>query len=74
MKLLRIGASVVRQALAGNINAASYWLSTHGGPEWRLTERHEIGGFDGAPISVSSQSKIIVYLPDNNRGDTDKPE
>jgi hypothetical protein len=42
-----IGASIVRQALAGNINAARYWLSTHGGPEWR-----EIGGFDVAPISV----------------------
>ena len=39
-----IGVALVRAALAGNVAAAKYWLSTHGGPEWRISERREIVG------------------------------
>ena len=39
-----MGAAIVRAGLAGNIHAAKYWLLTHGGPEWRITERREITG------------------------------
>jgi len=39
-----MGAALVRAGLAGNVNAIKYWLSTHGGPEWRITERREISG------------------------------
>jgi hypothetical protein len=28
---------------------------------------------DGVPIAISSESRVIVYLPDNHRGDT-KPD
>jgi hypothetical protein len=64
-----MGAAVVRAGLAGNVNAARYWLTCHGGERWRVTERREIGGFDGAPIAVNTESKVVVYLPDNGRGD-----
>jgi hypothetical protein len=63
-----IGGSVVRAALAGNMHAAKYWLSTHGGPEWRIIEGRQIGGLEGAPpIAVSTDAKVVVYLPDNGR-------
>lgn len=69
-----MGVAIVRAGLAGNILAAKYWLATHGGPEWRITERREISGIEGAaPIAVSADAKVVVYLPDNLRGDK-KPE
>jgi hypothetical protein len=63
-----IGGSVVRAALAGNMHAAKYWLSTHGGPEWRIIEGRQIGGFEGAPpIAVTGEGVVHFYLPDNGR-------
>jgi hypothetical protein len=46
----RVGAEVVRQALKGNIRAARYWLSTHGGPEWQ--ERRVLAGDPSQPIAI----------------------
>jgi hypothetical protein len=61
--------------MGGNVHAIKYWLATHGGPEWRLTERHEIGGFDGAPpIAVNGEAKVVVYLPDNGRDGSDSDQ
>jgi hypothetical protein len=48
-----LGAALVRAGLAGNVNAIRYWLCTHGGPEWKVTERREIGGIDGAPMRIA---------------------
>jgi hypothetical protein len=63
-----VGGSVVRAALNGNIYAAKYWLSTHGGPEWRVVEGRVLGGMeDAVPIPVSTDAKVTVYLPDNGR-------
>ena len=36
--LARMGATVVREGLKGQGWAAKYWLTTHGGAEWRPTE------------------------------------
>ncbi len=39
-RILRAIASVVvRAAMAGNIQACRNWLSTNGGPTWRVTEQ-----------------------------------
>jgi hypothetical protein len=66
-----MGAALVRAGLAGNVHAIRYWLSCRGGPEWRVVERREIGGLpDGLPIAVSTDAKVVVYLPDNGRGDS----
>jgi hypothetical protein len=47
-------------------------LACRGGPEWR--ERREVGGIpDGVPISISTESRVVVYIPDNNRDDR-KPD
>jgi hypothetical protein len=63
-----IGGSVVRQALAGNMIAARFWLSCHGGDRWKVVERREIGGLEGAPpIAVEGSGVVTVYLPDNGR-------
>jgi len=65
-----MGAAVVRAGLAGNMYAAKYWLSTHGGPEWRENKRVQIGAFEGAPpVAAGGEARVVVYLPDNGRGD-----
>jgi hypothetical protein len=66
-----MGAAIVRAGLAGNVFAAKYWLSTHGGVQWRVVEGRQIGGLEGAPpISIEAATKVTIYLPDNGR---DKP-
>jgi len=62
-----VGASVVKAALAGNIYAAKYWLSTHGGPEWKVIEGRQIGGMPDAPPIAISDAKVTIFLPDNGR-------
>jgi hypothetical protein len=63
-----MGAAIVRAGLGGNMFAAKYWLSTHGGPDWKVVEGREIGGLDGAPpLLVNTESKVVIYLPDNGR-------
>lgn len=69
-----IGGALVRAAVGGNVHAMKYWLACHGGDAWKMVERREIGGMaDGVPIQVSTESKVVVYLPDNGRGDR-KPD
>lgn len=69
-----VGASIVKAALNGNIYAGKYWLSTHGGPEWKIIEGRMLGGLDGAPpIAVTADAKVTVYLPDNGRDRNDEP-
>jgi hypothetical protein len=65
-----VGAAIVQQALNGNVHAAKYWLSTHGGPEWKIVEGRQIGGMPGAdpiPIQQSGDSRVVIVLPDNGR-------
>ena len=57
-----IGGSVVRAALAGNMVAANYWLSTHGGLE------------DAPPVVVGGEAKVIVFLPDTGRDKQPDPD
>jgi hypothetical protein len=51
-----VGAEVVRQALKGNIRAARYWLSTHGGPEWQ--ERRVLAGDPAQPIAIRDVTQM----------------
>jgi hypothetical protein len=51
---------------AGSVRATSWLLERLGGPEF--APRLKLGGMEGPPIVVSSESKVTVYLPDNNRG------
>src|SRR3954454_11015198 len=47
-----------------SVNAAKYWLSTHGGPEWRVIEGRRIGSLEGSPpVAVSGDAKVVVFLP-----------
>jgi hypothetical protein len=65
----RIGYIVVKEALAGNMAAARYWLDRRGGPEWQPPE--------GAPPledyddGSDSEPRVQFYLPRNGR---DEPE
>jgi hypothetical protein len=63
-----IGLSVVRAALNGNVYAAKYWLSTHGGPEWRVVEGRTLGGMDNTPpIAVKGDARVIIFSPDDDQ-------
>jgi hypothetical protein len=46
---------IVAAAEAGCWGAARYWLMTHGGPEWRLTERHTLAGDPVHPLRVTTR-------------------
>ena len=69
---MRIGSVVVREALAGNMAAARYWLTTHGGMGWRVParDRDDEAGYNDNPRRPSEQA-IQFYLPQNGR---DQPE
>lgn len=54
--LTKVAGKLVQQALSGNITAAIFYLKTQGG--WKETDRHEHGGFDGAPIAVAVKSDM----------------
>lgn len=62
----RVGYAVVKEALAGNIAAARYWLSTHGGKAWQAP-REALPD----PSNPTDDSVVHFFMPSNNR---DKPE
>jgi hypothetical protein len=69
----RVGVTVLRKALKGNMNAARFWLMTHGGPEWRIASKDaaaEAAAF-ATPADGASERKVKFYIPENGR---DKPE
>ena len=66
----RVGIAVVRQALAGNMTAAKYWLDRHGGPAWQLpkgVEDSTLPNGDG----ILPDEVVHFFLPPNGR---DQPE
>lgn len=50
--IAKVADSLVRQALAGNITAAIFFLKTQGG--WKETDRLELSGRDGGPLLSAS--------------------
>jgi hypothetical protein len=63
----RIGNSVVREALAGNMTAARMWLLSWGHPNWK-------GAKEAASTAQAARdegSHIKFYIPSNRR---DEPE
>jgi hypothetical protein len=72
----RVGLSVLRKAMKGNMNAARYWLMTHGGPEWRLNTKDataEAAAF-ATPSSDTAGRKVRFYVPENGRDRPETPE
>lgn len=69
----RVGITVLRKALRGNMNAARFWLTTHGGPEWRQATKDAAADAMAfaTSASVTSGKKVQFYLPKNGR---DQPE
>jgi hypothetical protein len=68
---MRIGAVVVREALAGNISAARYWLNSHGGLDWRVPRDRDDGQDYNDDVRRPSEQAVQFYLPQNGR---DQPE
>jgi hypothetical protein len=62
----KIGAALVKAALAGNVSAIRTWLIMKGGPEWRMPKWSDDLGAPDDPGEA-----VHFYLPPNGR---DKPE
>jgi hypothetical protein len=61
----RIGASLVKEALAGNVAAARFWLTVHGG--WRVPK----DAYQPDHDETEREETVVFYIPTNGR---DKPE
>ena len=62
--LARMGSTVVREGLKGQGWAAKYWLTTHGGPEWRPTENVHHGLTPEAQAAGNSLvAPVLVIQP-----------
>lgn len=62
----RIGYAVVKEALAGNMAAARFWLTTHGGKQWQMPKEAYPD-----PVNPGDDSVVHFYMPPNRR---DQPE
>lgn len=61
-----VKAMLVRSAQKGSVRAQTYLLDKLGGPEF--SPKMGLGGIEGgAPIQISADSKVMLYLPDNKR-------
>ena len=65
----RVGYAMVKEALAGNVAAARYWLQSHGGPAWRIPKEN---AYQPDPDSSPEDDGVVhFYMPSNRR---DVPE
>jgi hypothetical protein len=78
----RMGGTVVREGLKGNIAAAKYWLTTHAGDEWKTTEnvRHGLtpeaqasGASLVAPVLVVQPVRAITVTEQKPNGHAEGP-
>ncbi len=70
----QVAASLYNAALGGNVVAGIFIMKTRGG--WRETDRHEITGADGAPLTPELPPLVMVeYVesPRANEGDPPLP-
>jgi hypothetical protein len=68
----RMGATLVRTALNGNVNAMKFWLATHGGPEWRVPkDPNSDAAATAALLGDDEADPVTFYMPSNGR---DEPE
>lgn len=64
----KVAESLFRKATGNSpqaVAAAIFWLRTQA--NWKAVDAVEVGGPDGKPLE--KQSQVVVYLPDNGRGD-----
>jgi hypothetical protein len=65
-----IGASLVKQAMSGNVSAIKFWLLTRAGDEWKLPKGAEAAVLDGL-FGEDRAETVHIYMPPNHR---DEPE
>ena len=71
--LASLKGMVWKSAQKGSVRAQTWLLEKLGGPEF--APRLRLGGdADAPPIQVNTEGKVIVYLPDNGRGDGPKDD
>lgn len=56
---------IIKQVIP-DVRAQEFWLRNRQSKKWRSRDSLEVTGPDGAPLQVSD-SKVSIYLPDNER-------
>jgi hypothetical protein len=72
----KVGGALFKTATAdppvqGTVAAQIWWTKARMG--WKDTSRVENTGADGGPIQNQTQGQVVVWLPDNGRGDCTAP-
>jgi len=58
-----MGSKIVKLGLAGNVQAATFYLKNHGGPAWIEKQRLEHTGADGAPLDPPNLVINFMVMP-----------
>ena len=60
----RIGAQVIKRALAGDNSMIVFYLKNHGGDAWKDKQRLEHTGPNGAPLAPPNLIVRLMPMPD----------
>lgn len=55
-----VGASMLKQALRGDVNAARFWLQSRA--KWTIPQHVELTGRDGGPVEVEHRRALVARV------------
>jgi hypothetical protein len=64
-----VAESLFKKAIGNgpqSVTAAVFWLRTQA--NWKAVDSVEMTGKDGSPFAPAGNQKVVLYLPDNGRG------
>lgn len=61
-----VGASMLKQALRGDVNAARFWLQSRS--RWTIPQHVELTGKDGGPIEIENRRKLVARVLELAKG------
>ena len=71
-----VGASMLKQALRGDVNAARFWLQSRA--KWTIPQHVELTGKNGGPVEIQARRQLVARVLELARGsrpaDSEGPE
>jgi hypothetical protein len=61
-----VGASLLKQALRGDVNAARFWLQSRS--KWTIPQHVELTGKNGGPVEIQARRAIISRVLELAKG------
>jgi hypothetical protein len=55
-----VGASMLKQALRGDVNAARFWLQSRA--RWTIPQHVELTGKDGGPVQIEARRALVARV------------